>query len=55
LSLLYTQISDERKRPMIDSISVGLPLTLRFDAIDLWAAPPRVRDWYRVARLPFAE
>jgi 2'-5' RNA ligase len=55
LSVLYAEISEERKRPMIDSISTGLPLTIRFDAIELWAATPEVRDWYRVARIWFME
>jgi 2'-5' RNA ligase len=53
LSVLYSEISEERKRPMIDSIGIGLPLTIRFDAIELWAATPEVRDWYRVAKIPF--
>jgi 2'-5' RNA ligase len=55
LSVLYSEISEECKRPMIDSISIGLPLTIRFDAIELWAATPEVRDWYRVAKISFTE
>jgi 2'-5' RNA ligase len=55
LSLLYSELSEERKRPMIDSIGIGLPLTIRFNAIELWAATPQVRDWYRVAKIPFTE
>lgn len=55
LSVLYSEISEERKRPTIDSISTGLPLTIRFDAIELWVATPEVRDWYRVAKIPFTK
>ena len=55
LSVLYSEINEECKRSMIDSISIGLPLTIRFDAIELWAATPEVRDWYRVAKIPFTE
>lgn len=55
LSVLYSGISEECKRPMIDSISIGLPLTIRFDAIELWAATPEVCDWYRVAKISFTE
>jgi hypothetical protein len=40
---------------MIDSISIRLPLTIRFDAIELWAATTEVRDWYRVAKISFTE
>jgi len=55
LSVLYSEISEECKRSMIDSISIGLPLTIRFDAIELWAATPEVRDWYHVAKISFTE
>jgi 2'-5' RNA ligase len=53
LSLLYSDIREEQKRPIIDSIGIALPLTVRFDAIELWTASQDVRDWYGVARIPF--
>ena len=55
LSVLYAEISEERKRPMIDSSRTALPLTIRFDAIELCAATPEVRGWYRVVKIPFTE
>jgi 2'-5' RNA ligase len=55
LSVLYSEVSEECKRSMIDSIGIGLPLAIRFDAIELWAATPEVRDWYRVAKISFTE
>lgn len=55
LSLLYSDISEDRKRFLIDLIDVGLPLTVRFDAIELWSATPAVRDWYRVAKFPLTD
>jgi 2'-5' RNA ligase len=54
LSLLYSDIPEEQKRPIIDTIGIPLPVTVRFDAIELWARKdPEVLGWYRVARLPF--
>jgi 2'-5' RNA ligase len=53
LSLLYSGLTDERKRPIIDALGVTLPLTVRFDAVDLWGRDPRgVHSWYHVARVP---
>lgn len=51
LSLLYSNITEEHKRPIIDNIGISLPLTVRFDAVELWAQDPRgVTKWYRVAQ-----
>jgi hypothetical protein len=34
-----------------DRIGIRLPLTVSFDAVELWARDPcGVRSWYRVAR-----
>jgi hypothetical protein len=55
LSLLYAELGDDLKRPAIEAAASGLPLTIRFDAIELWAASASVRDWHRIARVPFAE
>jgi|SRR5215471_15864877 len=53
LSLLYSDLSDEHKRSIIDTIDIPLPLTVRFDAVELWARHhPEVRNWYRAARVP---
>jgi 2'-5' RNA ligase len=55
LSLLYSDIPDAAKHTIIDGMRIHLPLTVRFDAIELWAGDdPEVRGWYRVARAPFA-
>lgn len=55
LSLLYSDMTDERKRPVIHGLGISLPLTVRFDAIELWVRDPRgVRSWYRVARTPLS-
>jgi len=54
LSLLYSDLTEEQKRPIIDSIDIPVPLTVRFDAVELWARDhPEVRSWYRVARVSF--
>lgn len=55
LSLLYSEIPEAGKPLIIDSIGIPLPLTVRFDAVELWArGDPEVRGWYRVARAPFS-
>jgi 2'-5' RNA ligase superfamily len=53
LSLLYSDLAEERKRPIIGGLDIALPLTARFDAVELWVREPRgVRDWYRVVHVP---
>lgn len=55
LSLLYSDIPEAAKQAIIDSIGIPLPLTVRFDAVELWARDdPQVRGWYRVARVALA-
>lgn len=54
LSLLYSDISDEEKRSIIDTIGIPLPLAVRFDALELWVRDdPEVAHWYRAGRAPF--
>jgi len=53
LSLLYSDLTEGHKRPIIDNLSVSLPLTVCFDAVELWGRGSRgVRSWYRAARIP---
>jgi len=55
LSLLYSDIPEAPKHVIIDNIGIPLPLTTRFDAVELWArGDPEVRGWYRVARVALA-
>ena len=56
LSLLYSDITGERKRPIIHTLSVTLPLTVCFDAVELWGRHPQgVPSWYRAARVPLPD
>jgi 2'-5' RNA ligase len=53
LSLLYSSLGAERKRAIIDAIPLALPVTLVFDALELWAGASGdagVSGWRRVAR-----
>jgi 2'-5' RNA ligase len=53
LSLLYSDLTEEQKRPIIDTIDILLPLTVHIDAAELWVrGHPEVRNWYRTARMP---
>lgn len=53
LSLLYSGLTEEQKRPVIESLDVPLPLTIRIAAAELWAGDHEdVRGWRRVARVP---
>ena len=53
LSLLYSDIPERQKQPIIDTLEIPLPLTVSFDAIELWAREDlQVDGWYRVAREP---
>jgi 2'-5' RNA ligase len=55
LSLLYADLAEDRKDLIISSLGITLPLTVRFDAVELWARDPRgVRDWYRAVRMALA-
>ncbi|MBV9094915.1 MAG: 2'-5' RNA ligase family protein [Streptosporangiaceae bacterium] len=53
LSLLYSGVGTERKRAILGDVGITLPLTLLFDAVELWADPGQgVSGWRRVARVP---
>lgn len=55
LSLVYSDMTADRKRPIIADLGVPLPLTVCFDAIELWGRDPRgVRSWYRAAGVPLS-
>jgi 2'-5' RNA ligase len=54
LSLLYADIAEEHKRPIIDALGIQLPLTIRIETAELWADHPAgVPSWHRLARVPF--
>jgi hypothetical protein len=53
LSLLYSDIAKEKRRSIIESLDISLPLTVRFDAVKLWARDPRgVRSWHQATWIP---
>jgi 2'-5' RNA ligase len=53
LSLLYSDIPDERKDPIIAEIGLRLPAAVHIDAAELWAVGEAgVLGWRRVARVP---
>jgi len=55
LSLLYADIAEARKRAIIATLGIQLPLTVRINAAELWADHPAgVPGWHRVARVPFS-
>ena len=55
LSLLYSDVPEATKRAIVSGLGIPLPLTVRFDAVELWARDdPEVRSWYRVARVALA-
>jgi 2'-5' RNA ligase len=55
LSLLYADIAEERKRAIIDTLNIQLPLTIRINAAELWADHPAgVPSWHRVVRIPLS-
>jgi 2'-5' RNA ligase len=55
LSLLYSDMTEDRKRPIVAGLGLSLPLTACFDAIELWGRDLRgVRSWYRAARVPLS-
>jgi len=55
LSLLYAHVAGERKRAIIDTLDIRLPLTVCLSAAELWADHPAgVPGWHRVARIPLS-
>jgi 2'-5' RNA ligase len=55
LSLLYADIAEGRKPAIIDALGIPLPLTIRINAVELWADHPAgVPGWHRVARIPLS-
>jgi 2'-5' RNA ligase len=53
LSLLYSDIPDERKDPIVAGVGLRLPVVVRIDAAELWAVGEAgVPGWRRVARVP---
>ncbi len=55
LSLLYSDMTEEHKGPIIHDLGVSLPLAVCFDAVELWGRDPRgVGSWYRADRVPLA-
>ena len=62
LSLLYSDLPEESKDAIATGLDLELPLTLRFEGVELWADNgPRVpadhaadvASWHRIARLLF--
>ena len=53
LSLLYCDLAPEQKEPLRAAIQIPLPLTVRFDAAELWIHGQRgVSAWRPAARVP---
>jgi 2'-5' RNA ligase len=53
LSLLYSQLPEERKAAIADALGLALPVTIRIDAAEIWADfTDDVTRWRRVARVP---
>jgi 2'-5' RNA ligase superfamily len=55
LSLLYSGMSEENKRLIVGDLGVDLPLTVLFDAVELWGqGSAGVGSWYRAAQVPLS-
>jgi len=53
LSLLYSDLTPEQKEPLLAAIQIPLPLTVRFDAAELWIHDRHgVSNWHPAARVP---
>jgi 2'-5' RNA ligase len=53
LSLLYSDLTPERKEPVLAALQIPLPLTVRIDAAELWIDDGhRVTGWRRAVRVP---
>ncbi len=54
LSLLYADLPEESKDAIASGLGLDLPMTIRLDAVELWADDNKgVASWRRVARLLF--
>jgi hypothetical protein len=52
LSLLYSDLTPEQKEPLLAAIGIPLPLTVRFDAAELWIHDKHgVSGWHPAARV----
>ena len=55
LSLLYSDLPEDRKPAVIAALGMTLPVTIRVDAAELWTDfREDVARWHRVARVPLA-
>ncbi len=55
LSLLYSDLPEDRKPAVIGALRLDLPVTIRIDAAELWVDfRDQVTDWRRAARVPLA-
>ena len=55
LSLLYSDLPEDRKPALIEGLGLDLPVTIRIDAAELWTDfRDPVADWRRAARVPLA-
>jgi len=55
LSLLYSDLPEDRKPAVIAALGMALPVTIRVDAAELWTDfREDVARWRRVARVPLA-
>lgn len=55
LSLLYSNMTEEHKDPVIRDLGIPLPLAACFDAVELWVRDPRgIDSWHRAARVPLS-
>jgi hypothetical protein len=53
LSLLYSDLTPEQKEPLLAGIEIPLPLTVRFEAAELWIQGRHgVSGWRPAARMP---
>ena len=55
VSLLYSDLPEDRKPALIGALGLDLPVTVRIDAAELWTDfRDPVAGWRRVARVPLA-
>jgi 2'-5' RNA ligase len=55
LSLLYSNLTEEQKSPVIATVDLRLPLTIQIDAVELWADDHLGVDrWRFVGKVPLS-